>query len=438
MISRLSLLVQTVIVVPEASPDPRSITLLNVMLNDVQVGTIVRTPGDFNAFSFEDSYRATGGVPVVSLSFRAAGGGLRKDPKPVARALPAFFANLLPEDKLREAMEKHHAGSVRAGNDFDLLVALGADLPGAVRVVPSDGTVALPDDMRVPKPKARFSLAGVQMKLSVINNTGKGGGLTLPLGDEEGSYIAKFPSTSFPGVSENEYANLALAEAIGMEVPERELVEQSEFEGIPKEFETLSDGKVLLVKRFDRGSNGQRIHIEDFAQVFGVYPSRKYEGAAYHDIAAALNVAVSSDAALEFVRRLALAAITGNGDMHLKNWSLIYHGVGDKPELAPVYDVLSTIPYMPADSMALSFAGERPFKALNAPRWKAFANRARLPEGAVLKAVVETAERVNELWWSLPERKVVPTKVIERIDAHVRLMTPILENVQTDANLTEQ
>jgi serine/threonine-protein kinase HipA len=395
-------------------------------MNDVKVGMIVRTPGDFNAFSFEDSYRATGGVPIVSLSFRAASGGLRKDPRPVARALPAFFANLLPEDKLREAMEKHHAGSVRGGNDFDLLVALGTDLPGAVRVVPSDGTVAHLDDIQVPKPKARFSLAGVQMKLSVIKNTGKGGGLTLPLGDEQGSYIAKFPSTSFPGVSENEYANLALAEALGMEVPERELVEQSEFEGIPKEFETLSDGKVLLVRRFDRGANGERIHIEDFAQVFGVNPSRKYEGAAYHDIAAALNVAVSSAAALEFVRRLALAALTGNGDMHLKNWSLIYRGAGDKPDLAPVYDVLSTIPYIPADSMALSLAGERPFKALNAQRWKAFANRARLPEAAVLRSVADTVESVNNRWWWLPEREVVPAKVLQRMDAHVRLMTPIL------------
>lgn len=411
---------------PEASSDPRSISSLDVLLNDMKVGTIVRTPGEFNAFSFEDSYRATGGFPVLSLSFRAAIGGLRKDPKPVARALPAFFANLLPEDKLREAMEKHHAGSVRAGNDFDLLVALGSDLPGAVRVVPSDRTIVRLDNLPTTRPKARFSLAGVQMKLSVIKNTGKGGGLTLPIGDEQGTYIAKFPSTSFPGVSENEYANLALAEAIGMEVPERELVEQSAFEGIPKEFETLSDGKVLLVKRFDRGANGERIHIEDFAQVFGVYPARKYEGAAYHDIAAALNVAVSADAALEFVRRLALAAITGNGDMHLKNWSLIYRGAGDKPAFAPFYDVLSTIPYIPADAMALSLAGERPFKALNAQRWKAFANRARLPEAAVLKAVVDTVECVNEVWWSLPERGVAPAKVLERIDTHVRLMTPIL------------
>lgn len=422
----LSSPVLMVMAMSDAPLDPRSITSLDVLLNDLKVGMIVRTPGDFNAFSFEESYRQTGGFPVLSLSFRAAHGGLRKDPKPVARALPSFFANLLPEDKLREAMERHHLGSVRAGNDFDLLAALGSDLPGAVRIVPSEGSVVRNEGLTTPRPKARFSLAGVQMKLSVIKNTGKGGGLTIPLGDEQGSYIAKFPSTSFPGVSENEFANLALAEAIGMDVPERELVEQSQFEGIPEEFETLSDGKILLVKRFDRIAGGERVHIEDFAQVFGVYPSRKYEGAAYHDIAVAIGVAVSSAAALEFVRRLALAVLTGNGDMHLKNWSLIYHGKGDKPALAPVYDVLSTVPYIPSDAMALSLAGERPFKAMNAQRWKVFAHRARLPEAAVLKAVTETVERVNQSWWSLPERAVLPDRVLERIDAHIKLMSPIL------------
>ncbi|MER9256766.1 HipA domain-containing protein, partial [Mesorhizobium sp. M0598] len=218
------------------------------------------------------------------------------------------------------------------------LAALGADLPGAVRALPSDGAIAVSQDASKDKPKARFSLAGVQMKLSVRMETGKGGGLTLPMDDEQGRYIAKFSSTVFPGVSENEFANLALAAAIGMEVPECELVEKSNFEGIPEEFNTLSEGKVLLVKRFDRGADGDRIHIEDFAQVFGVYSSRKYEGAAYHDIALALGAAVSPTAALEFVRRLVLTVITGNGDVHLKNWSLIYPGKGDKPVLAPIYD----------------------------------------------------------------------------------------------------
>ncbi|MER9407654.1 HipA domain-containing protein [Mesorhizobium caraganae] len=223
-----------------------------------------------------------------------------------------------------------------------------------------------------------------------MKNTGKGDGLTLPLNDEQGRYIAKFPSTAFPGVSESEFANLALAAAIGMEVPECELVEKSDFEGVPEEFNTLSEGKVLLVKRFDRGANGERIHIGFRAGLRCL--SRKYEGAAYHDIALALAVAVSPTAALDFVRRLALTVITGHGDMHLKNWSLIYPGNGDKPALAPTYDLLSTVPYIPANAMALSLGGERSFKAQSAPRWKAFANRARLPEPAVLKAVVETVK----------------------------------------------
>lgn len=103
---------------------------------------------------------------------------------------------------------------------------------------------------------------------------------------------------------------------------------------------------------------------------------------------------------------------------------MIYREAGDKPQLASVYGVLSTIPYIPADAMALSLGGERPFKALNVQRWKAFANRARLPEAAVLRAVVDTIERVNDHWWPLPVREVVPAKVLERMDAHVRLMTP--------------
>jgi serine/threonine-protein kinase HipA len=127
------------------------------------------------------------------------------------------------------------------------------------------------------------------------------------------------------------------------------------------------------------------------------------------------------------VRQLALAVVTGNGDMHLKNWSLIYRDDGSTPALAPIYDVLSTIPYIPTDSMALSLVANGR-SALSAPRWKSFANRARLPEPAVLQAVVETVARVNEHWWHLPERAVVPAKVLERIDAHVKVMTPILNS----------
>ncbi|MCK1474044.1 type II toxin-antitoxin system HipA family toxin [Bradyrhizobium sp. 197] len=399
---------------------------LDISLNDLAVGTLVRTPGDYSAFNLLPAYRSLNDPPIFSLSLRSADGSLRRDPKPIRGALPPFFANLLPEEKLREAMEKHHAASVRPGNDFDLLAALGTNLPGAVRALPSDGVPVPAGPESEGKKKARFSLAGVQMKLSVIKNTGKGG-ITLAVDDEQGQYIAKFPSLTHIGLSENEFAILALAEALGMEVPARELVEKTDFAGIPEELNTMSTGKVLLVRRFDRGADAARVHMEDFAQVFGRYPSEKYTGAAYHNIAAALNSGVSFDSAIEFVRRLALSAITGNGDMHLKNWSLLYPRDGRRPTLAPIYDVLSTVSYIPKDGLALSLAGEKSFKALTPERWRNFANRSRLPEGAVVTAVAETAAAVRDKWSVLPERDVVPGQVLERIDSHIDEMVPILD-----------
>lgn len=409
-----------------ALPAAERVQSLDISLNNLPIGTLVRTPGDYNAFNLLPSYRSLNNPPIFSLSLRSVDGGLRRDPKPIRGALPPFFANLLPEEKLREAMEKHHAASVRPGNDFDLLAALGTNLPGAVRALPSDGIPVPIGPAAEAGKKARFSLAGVQMKLSVMKNTGKEGGITLAVDDEQGQYIAKFPSPTHIGLSENEFAILALAEALGMDVPARELVDRSEFAGIPEEFNTMSTGKILLVRRFDREANGARVHMEDFVQVFGRYPSEKYTGAAYHNIAAALNSGVSFDAAIEFVRRLALTALTGNGDMHLKNWSLLYPGDGRTPTLSPVYDVLSTIPYIPKDGMALSLAGEKSFKALTQERWRSFANRSRLPEGAVMTAVAETAADVRAKWSVLPERDVVPAQVLERIDAHVDEMAAIL------------
>ena len=403
----------------------QAVTSLDVTLGTVAVGTLVRTPGDYNAFSFSQSYRALAEPPVLSLSFRALDGGLRKDAKPEHGLLPAFFANLLPEEKLREAMERHHAEAVRPGNDFDLLAALGQDLPGAARVSP-DGGNAVSERALKAAGKARFSLAGVQMKLSVIKNTGKRGGITLPVGNADGDYIAKFPSLNLTGLSENEFAMLALCEKLGMDVPERELVDREQFEGIPPEFNTQAKGRVLLVRRFDRSKTG-RVHIEDFAQVFGLQPRLKYTGASSHNIADVLNRAASFEAAIEFVKRLALAAVTGNGDMHLKNWSVIYRGDGRKPELAPVYDVLSTIAYLPNDELALSLGGTKSFKALTQDRWRNFANRARLPEGAVLNAVVETAAAIHDVWPNLPERDVVPKPVLELIDKHMAAMMAVLD-----------
>jgi serine/threonine-protein kinase HipA len=76
-----------------------------------------------------------------------------------------------------------------------------------------------------------------------------------------------------------------------------------------------------VIKRFDRLENGVRVHIEDFAQVFGLPPSRKYERANNEMIARVLAAETSEIDIAEFVRRFVFNARIGNGDMHLKNWS---------------------------------------------------------------------------------------------------------------------
>ncbi|HIQ15837.1 MAG TPA: hypothetical protein EYH38_09785, partial [Leucothrix sp.] len=72
-------------------------------------------------------------------------------------------------------------------------------------------------------------------------------------------------------VPENEWSMLDLAEKIGIPVPETKLIDLGDIKGLP-DLGVLSGTKALAVKRFDRGKSGKRIHIEDFAQVFGVYP----------------------------------------------------------------------------------------------------------------------------------------------------------------------
>lgn len=194
-------------------------------------------------------------APTLSQSLLSANGGLIKDFKPTAVHLPPLFANKLPEGKLRETLEKHHGAVVLPGNDFDLMVALGKDLPGAVVATPTEGVESAASASAELARRARFSLAGVQMKLRVFKNRRKGSGLTVALDDDTGNYIAKFPSMNFP-LAEDEYAMLALAAAVGMDVPKHELVSQADFEGIPEEFAGLADGKVLIVERFDRGPGG--------------------------------------------------------------------------------------------------------------------------------------------------------------------------------------
>ena len=109
---------------------------LVVRLHDRRIGMINRLAGDRYLFAFDQAYVDDASRPTLSLSFKAASGGLVTHVRPYNVRLPPFFSNLLPEGHLREYLAAR--AGVKPERDFFLLAALGADLPGAISVMPAD------------------------------------------------------------------------------------------------------------------------------------------------------------------------------------------------------------------------------------------------------------------------------------------------------------
>ena len=223
------------------------------------------------------------------------------------------------------------------------------------------------------------------------------GGATIPAAGVGGSWIIKFPSAAFDRVPENEFAMMELARAIGIDVPEVRLIPLEDIQGVSPGRRRQSGDQALAVKRFDRTDSGERVHIEDFAQVFGVYPEKKYEKASYRNLAEVIWLETGEDGLREFIRRLVFNTLIGNGDMHLKNWSVIYPD-RRTAQLSPGYDFVSTIAYLPDDKLALKLGHSKQMTALTLDELIWFAGKARLPERLVLDTAKETVQRFLEVW----------------------------------------
>jgi len=403
--------------------DLESTKALAVELHGRRIGVISRLAGDRQLFALEESYVTDPARPTLSLSFKAQSGELITTPRTYVARVPPFFANLLPEGHLRAYLAAH--AGVKPEREFFLLAALGADLPGGMIVTPldhdHDAAPTPATDSRnagegeAAAPLLRFSLAGVQLKFSAILEAA--GGLTIPAGGLGGSWIVKLPSAQFPTVPENEFAMLALARATGINVPPNRLVPVAEIKGLPRDAARLG-GEALAVQRFDRGPAGQRIHMEDFAQVFGLFPEDKYERRSYANVAAVLWAETGADDTYEFVRRLVFSVLIGNGDMHLKNWSLLYPD-GRTPVLSPAYDFVSTVPYIAEDRLGLTFGGTRNLDGITKDQVRRFADRARLPVSTVWEIVPETVARTIEAWRRLQEADVLPADLRRQIDRQI-------------------
>lgn len=399
------------------------VSVLDVLLYGEPIGTLTNVPGERILFAFNDAHIDDLNRPVLGLHFKDASGNLLTEFRTTQTRLLPFFSNLLPEGHMRNYLAER--AKVKPEREFFLIRALGQDLPGAITVKPAEGEGPPPgagegvdtelDQTNRDRSALRFSLAGVQLKFSAINEATKG--LTIPAQGIGGSWIIKLPSREFRGVPENEYAMMTLARLIGMNVPAIDLVQPSDIENLPQGMDD-SEGNALVIERFDRLSDGSLVHMEDFAQVFGLYPDDKYGKASVRNIATVLARETSNEDIAEFVRRLTFNTLIGNADMHAKNWSVIYPD-RRHAALSPAYDFVSTIPYIPDDEAALKFSRTRRFDQYTEDELTHLAAKAQLPEALVIDTASETVELFHQYWQAEKHNLPLTRQIIDAVETHV-------------------
>lgn len=163
------------------------------------------------------------------------------------------------------------------------------------------------------------------------------------------------------------------------------------------------DQPYLLVERYDRevvGGQLSRLHQEDFCQALGVPARQKYEaegGPSFAESFALLTAHAARPAVdrLRLLRAVAFHFLVGNADAHAKNYALLYRRA--RPELAPLYDVLSTLVYDGLSAkLAMKIGGEARFDWVLPRHWEIFAAEASLTAAIVRRNLAEMAGALPE------------------------------------------
>lgn len=275
-----------------------------------------------------------------------------------AGALPPFFSGLLPEGRRLAAVRSATKTSV--DDELTLLLAVGGDTIGDVRLLPSGtepptgavdqvpaqaGEIAFDElfaSVLGPELRDRIALPGVQDKVS-------GRMISLPVAFRGADCILKLDPPEVPHLVANEAFFVRAARASGLETAATTLLHDR-------------NGKPgLLVRRFDRApamdvSPQRRLPQEDACQVLGRYPADKYL-ITTEDVIAGLAqwTTAAVVAARTLLQQFAFAYLTGNGDAHAKNFSIVQRR--GEWVVTPAYDLPSTLPYGDT-TMALSIGGK--------------------------------------------------------------------------------
>lgn len=192
------------------------------------------------------------------------------------------------------------------------------------------------------------SVTGVQPKISLETQRSRNHSYRFTIVGVLGNFILKPPTQEYPGMPENEDLTMHLSELLKIKTAEHSLIR-------------LKSGELAYItKRFDRTKKG-KVPVEDMAQLTGTLTENKYRGS-MEKIGKTIKQ-YSSFPLFDLISLYELtlfAFITGNADMHLKNFSLLTNE-NNEVMLTPAYDLLSTKLLIPKDTeeLALPMNGKK-------------------------------------------------------------------------------
>ena len=322
--------------VPPAS-DARTIQVADVFKAGRRAAQLRRTASG-TTFSYLPEYAADGIAIATTLPISARTLACQ------AGAVPAFFAGMLPEGRRLTALRRLVKTS--ADDELSLLLAVGRDVIGDVQVVPEGDTPTEAEALiTVQSSFSEVRFSEILSDAGVVDRTGIPGVqdkasarmISVPVARAVGRYILKVDPPEYEHVVENEHYFLTVARSAGIPTTEAELV-------------TDAEGRTgLLVRRFDRAvDNAGTAHsraCEDACQLMNLWPADKYNVTSERLTAAVAAVCAAGPVAVRDVyRQLCFAWLTGNGDVHAKNISVLATSEGEW-RVAPAYDLPSTLPY---------------------------------------------------------------------------------------------
>jgi serine/threonine-protein kinase HipA len=384
-----------------------TVSVLELSLHGETVGYLAGYQDGRTILTFTPEFASNAARPTFSLITHAAfpkATEIMAKPWVKRQKLHPALSNLLPEGALRDYLAQ--ALKTHTDNEFELFAYLGRDLPGAL-IATAIAPDAIPDYVLDDNAKAsavksvvqdgrrHFSLAGVQMKFSMREKDGR---YQIAETGALGDWIIKTPSTTHKHVPLNEFTAMQLAELAGVTIPDIRLVEMGKLEQLPA-INLPNEHYAFAIRRFDRQS-GERIHMEDFAQILVKYPQDKYRSANYQQIGRVLYGYAEDGLGdvQQFARRLLVNILLANGDAHLKNWSAIYPDTVT-PILSPAYDIVTTRVYMGNErTFALNLGKGKDWYEASMEQFEYWAGKADIPWRAIRPHLLDTMEKARSLW----------------------------------------